>query len=326
MHLKTEPDGRIFPVSNSSQTVIDCLVRSARDTGVVVKTHASANSAIPIICGGSGGARFSLECTVDGSPTSLQTRSLLLATGGTRAESGSRLVAALGHHLEPAVPSLFTFHIVEDPRLDGLQGLSVAVVDLSVPSHNLAARGPLLVTHWGLSGPAVLRLSAWGARTLCAVSYNFDLLIDWLPEVDVDTELASFRNAWPKRTVSIRSPFHALPKRLWERLAAAAGILPGTTWARLSNRQVTSLATELRSTKIKVGGKSLNKEEFVTCGGVSLKEVDLRTMESRIHPGLFFAGEILDIDGLTGGFNFQNAWTTGHLAGSAIAAAAADPT
>ena len=245
---------------------------------------------------------------------------LLLATGGCRAAAAGELAVALGHALEPPVPSLFTFHL-DTPWLQGLAGVSVEPVEASVPATKLQERGALLVTHTGLSGPVILRLSAWGARVLHGLDYRFPLRLNWLPDLaieEVTAELDSRRNRQPARLV-VNTPVPPLPARLWEQLVLAAGIGRETRWAALTRAAQHRLVQQLIGTELPVTGKSLNKEEFVTCGGVRLGEVDFRTMASRICPGLYFAGELLDIDGITGGFNFQAAWTTGWLAGRAMA-------
>ncbi|HVZ64993.1 MAG TPA: aminoacetone oxidase family FAD-binding enzyme, partial [Lacunisphaera sp.] len=245
---------------------------------------------------------------------------LLLATGGTRDNAGFAIAQALGHTIEPPVPSLFTFHVA-DARLDGLAGVSVSDAVASVPGMELQARGPVLVTHWGLSGPAILKLSAWGARDLHARGYRFPLRVDWAPAFNLETlraELERARAAQPKKQIGTWCPL-GLPLRLWERLVAAAGLAPETTWAGAGNAALRALAGQVGAAEFAVSGKSLFKEEFVTCGGVRLAEVDFKTMASRRVPGLHFAGEVLDVDGVTGGFNFQNAWTTGRLAGLALA-------
>jgi hypothetical protein len=231
------------------------------------------------------------------------------------------LAVSLGHTLEPPVPSLFTFHI-ETPWLRELPGLSVEPVEVSVPGTALRERGPLLITHSGVSGPAILRLSAWGARELHGVDYRFLLHVNWLPQLSPEqlaTELNSRRQSQAARHIA-NATIAPLPSRLWEQLVLAAGIRPQTRWAALSRPEQHRLELQLRRTVLSVSGKSLNKDEFVTCGGVRLREVDFRTMQSRLCPGLFFAGELLDVDGLTGGFNFQAAWSTGWIAGRAMAA------
>ena len=249
---------------------------------------------------------------------------LLLATGGCRAAAAGQLAVSLGHTLEPPVPSLFTFHIAT-PWLRELAGISVEPVEASVPGARLRERGALLVTHWGLSGPVILRLSAWGARVLQGLNYRFPLHLNWLPHLDVESISAELHlrcRTHPARYI-VNAPISPLPARLWEQLVLAAGIARDTRWAALSGAARHSLVQQLIRTEFQVMGKSLNKDEFVTCGGVRLSEVNFKTMESRICPGLYFAGELLDIDGITGGFNFQAAWTTGWIAGHALAASVA---
>ena len=327
--LKTEGDGRMFPVSDSSQTIIDCLLRAARAANVKLFLNRGVERVAKRANGG-----FELALS-DGEKISCDR--LLLATGGCRAAVAGQLAVSLGHKLEPPVPSLFTFHIAT-PWLRGLAGASVESVEVSVPGARLRERGALLATHWGLSGPVILRLSAWGARELHDLDYKFPLYINWLPQLDAEkiaAELQSRRDLQPAKWI-VNTPLalwsktkgHAqystgrapLPSRLWEQLVLAAGISRDTRWAALSRAAQHKLVQQLIRTEFPVTGKSLNKDEFVTCGGVRLGEVDFKTMESRICPGLHFAGELLDIDGVTGGFNFQAAWTTGWIAGRAMAA------
>jgi predicted Rossmann fold flavoprotein len=310
--LKTEPDGRVFPVTDSSATVVECLLREAEEAGVSVHTRLGIETVSPR---GSGGFRVTLS---DGEHFDCE--KMLIATGGCRSRAGARLAEAFGHTIEPPVPSLFTFHVAAS-WLRELPGVTLESVALSVPDARLEARGALLITHEGVSGPAVLRLSAWGARSLHDLGYRFVLHVDWLPNVARDAvaeALAARRDTMPKRLVA-NAPLHPIPARLWSALAAAAGIAPLTRWSELSRESARALAARITDTELVVSGKSLNKEEFVTCGGVRLREVDFRTMESRLRPGLHFAGEVLDIDGITGGFNFQAAWTTGWIAGHAMA-------
>ena len=312
VQLKTEADGRIFPVTDSSQTIIDCLMNAAEKAGAELRLNCGVASVTRRPTGG-----FDLALS---NGEKLECDRLLLATGGCRAASAGQLAVSLGHTLEPPVPSLFTFQI-ETPWLRSLAGVTVESTELAVPSARLRERGPLLVTHWGLSGPAVLRLSAWGARALHAADYRFPLLVNWLPEwsaEQVSAELNSRRQSQPAKLI-VNAPLAPLSARLWEQLVLAAGITRDTRWASLTRAQVHALTQQLTRSEFPVTGKSLNKDEFVTCGGVRLAEVDFKTMESRICPGLFFAGELLDIDAVTGGFNFQAAWTTGFLAGRALA-------
>jgi predicted Rossmann fold flavoprotein len=231
------------------------------------------------------------------------------------------LLEALGLQVERPVPSLFTFH-VEDPWVRALAGLSVDPVELSVAGSRLRERGPLLFTHWGMSGPAVLRLSAWGARELESRGYAFELGVGWLPskkEPEVVEILQRNRVEFPARQVVNGPAPGGLPARLWEALVAEQGIDPAQRWNQLVREKLHGLAARLVRTVVRVRGKSLHKDEFVTCGGVDLREVDFRTREARRHPGLYFAGEVLDVDGITGGFNFQAAWSTGWIAGRSIA-------
>ncbi len=310
--LNTECDGRIFPLSNTSQTIIDCLVNAATAAGVKLVAHCGVQH---IARRGAGG--FELVLT---NGESMNADRVLLATGGCRTISGGELAVSLGHTLEQPVPSLFTFHI-ETPWLQELAGITVESAELSVPGTELRERGALLVTHAGLSGPVVLRLSAWGARELHARDYKFPLQVNWLPNLgpeEIGEEFRWRRGRQPARLVT-NTPIAPLPARLWEQLVIAAGVGRDTRWSALSRAAHHGLDRQLVRTEFQVTGKTMNKEEFVTCGGVRLSEVNFKTMESRLCPGLYFAGELLDIDGITGGFNFQSAWTTGWIAGLAMA-------
>jgi predicted Rossmann fold flavoprotein len=315
--LKTEDDGRMFPLTDSSRTVIDCLLDRARGLGVEITTRQGISEIHPR----PEGAGFDLQLD-DGCHGRCDL--LLVATGGHRTPAGYRLASCAGHTIVPPVPSLFTFRI-DDPRLQGLSGVSVPHVEVRALRTRLRQSGPLLVTGWGLSGPAILKLSAWGARELSDLDYRFDLQVNFaagLPPDELAAALPAARSDHARKGIAAFSPV-PLPRRLWRAMVAHAGIPEDVTWASLSRRQQQQLTEQLQRARFAVRGKSLNKDEFVTCGGVSLPEVDMRTMESRIQPGLFFAGEVLDIDGITGGFNLQSAWTTGWLAGSAMAERAA---
>jgi predicted Rossmann fold flavoprotein len=311
VRLKTEEDGRMFPVTDSSETIIDCLMNEAKAAGVRLFSRKEVETVSRSANG------FELHFAAEETTTCDR---VLLSTGGTRSMSGERIARSLGHTLLPAVPSLFSFHAAT-PWLRSLPGVSVQNVEASVPGTPLRERGALLITHNGVSGPAILRLSAWGARILHGMDYEFVLRINWVPalnEEEIRAQLQSFRQSNPNRQV-INSPLASLPARLWEQLVREAGIDRETRWTTLPRTSAISLAHLLARTELKVNGKSLNKEEFVTCGGVDLREVNFKTMESRITPRLYFAGELLDIDGITGGFNFQAAWTTGWIAGNAMA-------
>jgi predicted Rossmann fold flavoprotein len=310
--LKIERDGRLFPATDSSQTIVDCLLHAARAAGVRLVLNRGVDGAARNRGGG-----FELALS---NGESLPCDRLLLAMGGCRTAALGQLAVSLGHSLEPPVPSLFTFR-VETPWVRELAGVSVEWVEVSVPGTGLRERGALLVTHSGVSGPAILRLSAWGARLLHEKDYRFSLRVNWLPqfhEEKLGAELQSRRQSQAARWL-VNSPVAPLPARLWQKLLLAAGIAEGTRCSALSRAAQHRLVCQLLHTELPVTGKSLNQDEFVTCGGVRLREVDFKTMESRICPGLFFAGEVLDIDGLTGGFNFQAAWTTGWIAGRALA-------
>lgn len=313
VELKTEDDGRMFPVTDDSATIVACLRRAADQAGVKVFTAMGVRTVERT------DDRFSVEFT-DNSVGEFDR--VLVATGGNKGSAGQLIAAHLGHTIEPSVPSLFTFHI-DDSRIRGLEGLSVPAAATSVRGTKLKETGGLLITHWGMSGPAILKLSAWGARELANRGYKFPLIVSWADGRTVaqaQETLVSARLANPKKQIATWNPF-ALPSRLWERLIVAAGITPESVWTSVSNNSLQALAGQIAAAEFTVEGKSLNKDEFVTCGGVRLREVDFKTMESRVCPGLHFAGEVLDIDGITGGFNFQAAWTTGWLAGRAMAGA-----
>jgi predicted flavoprotein YhiN len=286
VELKTENDGRMFPVTDSSQTIVDCLMSAAEKAGVKLRPNCAVAAAAKTADG-------TFELTLAGSPTGKITcNCLLLATGGCRAPAACQLAVSLGHTLAPPVPSLFTFQI------------------------------SLLVTHWGLSGPAILKMSAWGARALHDVKYRFPLRVNWLPASNPEKIIREFqsRREAVGAKLLVNVPLFPLTARLWEQLVLAAGIPRDTRWSALTRAQSQTLAQQITRTEFLVTGKSLNKDEFVTCGGVKLAEVNFKTMESKVCPGLFFAGELLDVDGVTGGFNFQAAWTTGFIAGNALAA------
>jgi hypothetical protein len=308
--LKTESDGRMFPVTDSSQTIVDCLLSAAEKAGVQLRLNCAVEAAVKTADG-----KFVL--TLHGG-AKMTGDKLLLATGGCRAAAAGQLAVSLGHSLVPPVPSLFTFQI-ESPWLRSLAGISLAA-EVTVPAAKLRERGPLLVTHWGLSGPAILKLSAWGARALHALNYQFPLRVNWLPESNAEKILREFqvRRESVGAKLLVNVPLFPLTARLWEQLVLAAGISRDMRWSALPRTQALALAQQLTRTEFSVTGKSLNKDEFVTCGGVKLAEVNFQTLESKLCPGLFFAGELLDVDGITGGFNFQAAWTTGFIAGKAM--------
>ena len=308
--LKTEADGRMFPTSDRSETIIACFESEAKRLGVELRLHTVRGGRQPVAGG------LQVEC--DNEET-WQAKCVLLATGGAR--PGHVIAQRLGHTIIEAVPSLFTFNIT-DQRLNGLAGLSVPDARLRLPAAKLEQRGPLLITHWGLSGPAALRLSAWGARYLFEQNYQTDLRLSWLGDFTPEklkAVIQRLRSENGKQRIYAASPVSSIPLRLWERLAWVAGVKPSQHWADASKELLEMIEMELLDCPLRITGKGEFKEEFVTSGGVDLDEVDFRSMQSRKQPGLFFAGEVLDIDGVTGGFNFQAAWTTAWHAGKAMA-------
>lgn len=313
--LKAEADGRMFPVSDQSATITDCFQKSAAAAGVVLRTGVAV-VAVRLTTGKSA-PTFEIDLR---SGEVLQCDKVLLATGSS--PRGYEFARALGHTIIPCVPSLFAFNI-KDQRLHDLAGLSFenAHLRLSVEDKkHLEQTGAVLITHRGLSGPAVLKLSARGARVLAVNKYHADLIVNWLPDDDSESlrqKLHAYRDKYPKRSIMANN-FLPLPKRFWERIVAYCGIDETTTWAHVTKDALSRVVDELTQGCYRIVGKGEFLEEFVTCGGVKLKEVDFRTMESRICPGLYFAGEILDIDAITGGYNLQSAWTTGWIAGQSM--------
>ncbi|MGB3518634.1 MAG: NAD(P)/FAD-dependent oxidoreductase [Elainellaceae cyanobacterium] len=310
--LKREADGRMFPTTDSSETIVDCLMQTARRLGIRVQLATPVVSVTSL----SPGFRLTLK-----SGAVADCDRLLLATGSS--PQGHRLAASLGHTIEPPVPSLFTFTI-RDAALRSLAGVAVetADLDLQFPSGKpLRQSGPLLITHWGMSGPAILKLSAWGARSLHDAHYQAQLRVNWLPGSNLEhmrSLLLAVKSDYPKRAIANHCPV-AVPRRLWHYLVERSQIAAERRWADLSKAEALRLAQELTQGHYAIAGKGVFKDEFVTCGGVRLREVTFKTMESRQSEGLFLAGEVLDIDGVTGGFNFQSAWTTAWIAGQAIA-------
>lgn len=309
--LKTETDGRMFPITDSSETIVDCLINAAKDAGVKL----CIGTVVAKVNKNEGGFEIVLK-----SGETLECDRLVLATGSNPV--GYKVAQQLGHTIEPPVPSLFTFNIPEE-KLRELAGVSVESGRLRLifpEKPQIEQTGPLLITHWGLSGPAVLKLSAWGARSLHSNNYKATLFINWLPQLkpeEVRQKLLAVKNEWGKKAMGLHRGVD-LPHRLWRYIISRIGLTLEERWAELSNKTLNLLVQELTQAQYQINGKGVFKDEFVTCGGVSLKEVNFKTMESKLVPGLYFAGEILDIDGVTGGFNFQSAWTTGYLAGTAV--------
>ena len=306
VELKIEVDGRMFPVSNSSQTIIDCFLEATQKLGITVLTGQSVQSIF----------KKDNFWKIETQTENYITEKLILATGSN--PKIWEMLQTFGHAIVNPVPSLFTFNI-KDARIKELPGVS-AVVSVKVKDTKLTSTGPLLITHWGMSGPAILKLSAWGARILFEKNYQFTIFVNWLNDVDADDAekiLKNLKQEHAKKVVSKKSPFD-FPNRLWESLVMASNIQEETKWADLSKIQLQNLANQLTNSSFQVNGKSTFKEEFVTAGGIDLKEINFKTMESKLHENLYFAGEILNIDAVTGGFNFQNAWTSGFILANAI--------
>src|SRR5680860_174397 len=358
--LKIESDGRMFPVSDSSQTIIDCFLNEADRLGIRILRHSAV---IDIRC------REAMQCvptvtdnpstnTPHDAPTSNEKKSMVWEIESIKhtyhakkivVATGSnpkiwKLLKKLGHSLEPAVPSLFTFNI-KDKRIKGIQGVSThAEVDVleqrlfnpkitiklrsqEAEKPLMTSEGPLMITHWGMSGPAILKLSAWGAKLLNDMKYRFRIRINWLPEYSTEGLVGLFmqiKEIEAKKTV-LRTKAVDVPRRLWTNLVRASGIGEAEKWAEVTKTQLETLAQQLTHCEFQVDGKSTFKEEFVTAGGINLKEIDFKTFGSKILPGLFFAGEVIDVDAITGGFNFQNAWTSGYIAAQGIAAGRFEP-
>jgi predicted Rossmann fold flavoprotein len=311
--LKAEPDGRMFPVTDNSQTIIDCLQREAAKAGVEVKTGIAVERVLPDP--DKGGYTLYLNNSKE-----LYADRVLVSTGGNPKSQGYDWLRALGHTIQQPVPSLFTFNVPGSPLKD-LQGIAVPQARVRIAGQKLEYEGPLLITHWGYSGPAVLKLSAWGARLFHGMNYRFTAMVSWVhdqTEESLREHLHNFRKAHPKKVVTT-NPLFGLPQRLWKALTGIAGISDEVKWAVLPAKNTNKLVEALLRLPVEVDGKTTFKEEFVTCGGLDLSQINMKTMESRLQPGLYFAGEVLDIDGITGGFNFQAAWTTGYLAGRAMA-------
>ncbi|MDG1273533.1 MAG: NAD(P)/FAD-dependent oxidoreductase [Alphaproteobacteria bacterium] len=301
VELKIEDDGRIFPVTNSSQTIIDCFLNETKKHHVeVLYNHAVKNI-------DDRDDLFQIET----SQGYFLTKKIVITTGSS--VKFWNLLEGLGHNISGAVPSLFTFR-VSDERIKDIPGVVAENVDIKILETNLCSEGPLLITHWGMSAPAVLKLSAFGALEIAKRNYDFKIEINFIKQSIEDCleTLKNSKQVLSKKTVFKSSQFN-LPKRLWSKLVLASNITEVTRWADVSNLQLNSLSNQLTQAVFHVQGKSKFKEEFVTAGGISLKEIDFRTFESKRVPGIYFAGEVLDIDAVTGGFNFQNAWTGGYI-------------
>jgi len=306
VELKIEDDGRIFPVSNSSQTIIDCFVNETKKLGIKVLTSHSVKNF----------KNQNQSWKLETNQGDITCNKLMIATGSN--PKIWNVLNKLGHETIDPVPSLFTFNI-KDSRIKDLPGV-VTNAKVKVKNSKLSNEGPLLITHWGMSGPAILKLSAWGAIELNTLSYNFEISVNWLQDYSQQEtlkELRSLKEINAKQQVSKNTQFE-LPKRLWQSLVVASGVKSEMRWADINKDQLQQLSLQLTEGVFKVAGKSTFKEEFVTAGGVNLKEINFKTFESKKYQNLFFAGEVLNIDAVTGGFNFQNAWTGAFIAAQAI--------
>ncbi|MEO8516495.1 MAG: NAD(P)/FAD-dependent oxidoreductase [Flavobacterium sp.] len=306
VELKIEDDGRMFPVSNSSQTIIDCFISATKKLGIDVLTGQSVQSIF----------KSENYWKVETNHETFACKNMIMTTGSN--PKIWEMLQELGHSIVEPVPSLFTFNI-KDVRIKDLMGVS-ALASVKVKNSKLEASGPLLITHWGMSGPGILRLSAWGARELFDKNYQFVIQVNWLNDKtfeETSNILRELKLEHSKKSVSKKSPFE-FPNRLWESIVLASGIDVEEKWADLTKIQLTNLTNQLTNAEFQVNGKSTFKEEFVTAGGIDLKEINFKTMQSKILPNLYFAGEIVNIDAITGGFNFQNAWTSGFIVANSI--------
>ena len=306
--LKIEKDNRVFPESNSSQTIIDCFLGKTKALGIPVLKNHGVNSI----------KKQADSWLVTTKEQQFVCDAVVMAAGSSK--KVWELSKVLRHSIISPVPSLFTFNI-KDPRIKDLLGISVPNATVQLEDTNLEASGPLLITHWGMSGPAILKLSAFGARVLAEKNYEYQVQVDWLsrPTHKIVNVLLNLKKKHSKKQVIVRSPFEEIPKRLWERFVLASKIKTTFNWADVSHDQIDALANQLTKSVFTAKGKSTFKEEFVTAGGVDLKEINFKNFESKLQNNLFFVGEVLNIDAVTGGFNFQNAWTGGWLCAKALA-------
>lgn len=307
--LKTYPDQCIFPLSNDSQSIIDCFWYEARKLGVELFTSHGVDAI----------KRTKNSFQLHFKDSELEVDRVIVTVGGQPKFSGLQWLADIGHQIVPPVPSLFTFNMPQDPIRE-LMGIVVEKAVVRIEGQKLIGRGPLLITHWGMSGPAILQLSAWGARILAEKEYQCSILVNWLEdekEEGLRAQIKQIIRDHGSKMMSNHNPF-PMPNRLWVFLLAKNDIDPVGRWHDLAGKSLNKLVNTLINDRYEVKGKTTFKEEFVTAGGVDLAEIQVNTMESTVCPGLFFAGEVMDIDGITGGFNFQAAWTTGFIAGKHV--------
>ena len=308
--LKTEADGRMFPITDNSQTIIDCLLKEADKYGVEVLLNTDIQEIKPIENGFNVLSSNNKISYCD---------FIVIACGGFHKPEHYKWLQDFGHTIEPTLPSLFTFNIPNNDIVK-LMGLSVPEATVKVQGTKHSYNGPLLITHWGLSGPAILKTSAWAARDLAALNYNFKININWINTSfkEVNEKFQEMRLNYSSQKLSGKSLYN-LPQRLWQYFLSIAEINDDKRWADITAKQYNKLAETLTAQQFEVRGKTTFKEEFVTCGGVSLSEIEPQTMQSKKIPNLYFAGEVMDVDGITGGFNFQHAWTSGWIAAKGIA-------
>ncbi|WP_084374651.1 BaiN/RdsA family NAD(P)/FAD-dependent oxidoreductase [Reichenbachiella faecimaris] len=307
--IKAEADGRMFPVTDDSQTIIDCLRNEVERLGISALNKKGIIGLNPQATGG-----FKIKYDTEETD---YFDCIIVATGGSPKSASYDWLRSLGHTIIAPVPSLFTFNIPEERKLKSLMGLAVPNAVVKIQGTKMVQNGPVLVTHWGLSGPAVLKLSAWGARQLFDMNYNFKSQVNWtggMNEEDLRQQVTKISETESKKKISNAKPIN-IPNRLWEYILDRIDLDGNTIWVELKKKDKNRLINILLNDEYAVVGKTTFKEEFVTCGGVDLSEVDFNTMQSKKLSGLFFAGEVLDIDGITGGFNFQAAWSTGFVAG-----------
>jgi len=308
--LKTEADNRMFPVTNDSQTIIDCLMKEASNLGISIKQRTAITALKKEVS--------TFKLILEDSAHSVD--KVVIASGGSPKPQAYDWLSELGHEITSPVPSLFTFNMPNEP-IKELMGVALPLAQVKIQGDKLESNGPALITHWGMSGPAILKLSSWRARLLNDKKYNFQVQVNWLGGVKENAlrdQLVELRESLNARNVSNRNPF-GVPLRLWEFLLNKIDVAQDKKWRDLNKKEVNRLINTLLNDVYEVKGKTTFKEEFVTCGGVSLNDINVQTMESNLCKGMFFAGEVLDIDGITGGFNFQAAWTTGFIAGRSAA-------
>lgn len=308
--LRTEEDGRMFPYSNSSETIIDCFLKLAEQHNISILTACEVFAI----------TRLNNQFHLKTSKTTFIADSIICALGGHNKTGAYDLIRNMGHTIDSPIPSLFTFNLPKEPIKQELQGLSVKHAQVTVEGQKLNYTGPVLITHWGLSGPAVLKLSAFAATSFFEAGYKAALRVNWVYPLNTNEtllELKTIREQRHKAYPASAAAFN-LPKRLWEFLCFSSGIMKTRPWSEISNKQISQLAHNLSQQLLHMEGKTTFKEEFVTCGGVHLKEIDFRTMQSKLVPQLFFCGEVMNIDGITGGFNFQSAWSTAWICAQCI--------